>query len=563
MSSKFQESLISALFSNNPDAVVYFDTDTNICNINEQFTALFGYQIHEVIGKNLNQILDPNSIETDYLSEQILQGESVSSQRVRYDKKGKPIPVIVRGIPLILEEEVIGGYGIYIDISEQKQLERSNYYLAYNDPLTSLPNRISFINDLNKFIDEGIKKNDRLAILMIDLDRFKTINDSLGHDFGDLILQGMAERLQDLVYETTGELNRVYRLGGDEYTILLRNGDLAKIMAQKIAEASDEPIEIIDKRLFITVSIGISYYPNDGVDCNMLLRNADTAMYEAKKKGRSQYVFYESSMNERAIEWLELENDLRQALKREELELFYQPQIRLDAQEAYGLEALLRWFHVEKGMISPATFIPLAEETGLIIDIGKWVLEQACLDMKKLLQQKSPIRKVAVNISMRQFMHKGFTNTVKSAITAADIEPHHLELEVTESVAMKDVKIVVDVLNELQELGVSTSIDDFGTGYSSLSNFRNLPINSLKIDQSFISRLNKDPKDEAIVKTIINMAHSLHMNVIAEGVETEEQLESLRTLGCDAFQGYLFSRPKAFSDIIFNWEQARKSNEAT
>ncbi|OEF98021.1 hypothetical protein BHF68_12975 [Desulfuribacillus alkaliarsenatis] len=537
---KEQVSIYSHALEYSPNSIIMTDVQGTITYVNNRFTKVTGYSSEEVIGSNPRILSSGNTAEEVYadLWNTIKIGGIWRGELQNRKKNGLLFweSVSISSIKNV-DNEIIRFVAVKEDISERKELERSNYYLAYHDPLTGLPNRVSFINHINRLLDDKGHKD--FAVLIIDLDRFKNINDSLGHDFGDLLLQAVTERLQ----ESLDSKSRVFRVGGDEFTVVYEGSQKLTDTAENILTIFKEPFEIIDRRIYMTVSVGVSIYPQDGIEVNMLLKNADVAMYAAKNKGRNQYVFYQTSMNERAEELLLLENELRQALEKEQLVLYYQPQIDIKTKNIIGLEALVRWNHPRLKFVSPADFIPLAEETGLIVQIGEWVLKTACKTMKKLLETNFPATNMAVNISVKQFTHQGFIETVEQALQEANLEPRYLDLEVTESLAMNDVEWVAETLHVLRRIGVTISIDDFGTGYSSLNNFRSLPINKLKIDKSFVNRVTFDQKDDAIVKSVINLAHSLNLTVIAEGVETLDQFELLRNYRCDAFQGYLFSKP--------------------
>ncbi len=665
---QFWKASFGALFDNSPDAIVYFDSEGKIRDINWQFRVIFGYTLEQVHGKYINEVIDPAGKFKDLAASSILEGQVVNVETKRSTMDGKEIPVILRGIPCIVNQTIIGGYAIYVDlthvkdvkeqaikfshalefspssvvitdqngrieyvnrrfsemtgfqsaevlgknprllqsgktsielyrslwntikmgiswrgvlqnmrksgdlywesmsistiknefgeiahfvavkedITKRKELEDSNYYLAYHDPLTGLPNRLSFIKRVATVIEQSERDGKKAAVLFIDLDRFKKVNDSLGHEIGDILLQAVSERLEEMIVWKC----EVFRLGGDEFTVLVSDAEQAPIIANAIIEALAMPFTVINTQLFITVSIGISVYPNDGKEINLLLRNADTAMYAAKELGKNQFQFYKSNMNERAEELLILEGELRQVVEREELELYYQPQVDMTTGRVVGLEALVRWNHPRLQLVSPGDFIPLAEETGLIVSIGNWVLQQAC-KVNKILQEDHVLQvPIAVNISGKQFMQTEFVETVERALSESGLAPQYLDLEITESVAMNDIEWVIEVLQRLRDIGVAVSIDDFGTGYSSLNNFRQFPINKLKIDRSFINRLTYDKKDMAIVTSIINMAHHLELAVIAEGVETWEQHQMLSYCNCDAYQGYLFSKPLPLDKLV-------------
>jgi diguanylate cyclase (GGDEF)-like protein/PAS domain S-box-containing protein len=431
--------------------------------------------------------------------------------------------------------------GLVSDITERKQAEEDFRRAAYYDSLTGLPNRELFYDRLQQALVHSKRHEGMIAVMLLDLDRFKEINDTLGHRAGDLLLRSAAERLKGCVWES----DTVARHGGDEFTFLfpgIRQAQDAAIIAKKIIQKLNEGHLLLNEELFITASIGISLYPVDSDDADTLIRFADVAMYQSKAQGGSTYQFYTHSMNAEAHRRLLLEGNLRKALEREEFVLHYQPQVDLATGRIMGNEALIRWQHPTFGLLAPREFIPVAEDTGLIIPIGEWVIEKAC-EQNRAWQEAGcrPLR-MAVNLSMRQFRQNDVTKVVAEALEKSGLQASFLDLELTESVIMKDAAQTIETLRELKSLGVHLTIDDFGTGYSSLRYLKDLPLNAVKLDQSFVSTL-PGGSNEAISKTIIALARNLQLRVIAEGVETAGQLECLRNLGCEEVQGYLFSRP--------------------
>jgi diguanylate cyclase (GGDEF)-like protein/PAS domain S-box-containing protein len=438
--------------------------------------------------------------------------------------------------------------GTAFDVTERKRAEEQIKSLAYVDSLTGLPNRLLFNDRVTMAVAHAHRHGHRLAVIFLDLDRFKTINDSLGHSLGDRLLQGVAERLQGSVREG----DTVARLGGDEFILLLpeitRGLDVVNV-AEKIREALRHPFRLEGRELFATASMGVSLYPDDGIDAETLVKNADVAMYRAKEHGRDNYRLYAPAMNATALERLALESSLRKALGRGELVVYYQPLVDLRFGRIHGVEALLRWRHPEKGLLAPSEFIPLAELTGLILGIGSWVLRTACAQVKSWQARGHRELSVAVNISARQFGRPDLVETVKRALRETGLEPRFLDLEITESNAMQNAENTIHTLNELKAIGVRISIDDFGIGYSSLSYLKRLPIDTLKIDQSFVRDITVDPDDAAIATAVIAMAHTLKLKVVAEGVETEGQGVFLAARHCDRMQGYLFSAPLPAEDV--------------
>jgi diguanylate cyclase (GGDEF)-like protein len=430
-------------------------------------------------------------------------------------------------------------------------LKRANDELqriALLDPLTKLPNRVLLEDRIEQAIAQAERSKLNCAVIFVDLDRFKTINDSLGHMVGDELLRAVGARLQTLVRAE----DTVSRLGGDEFVILLReviDAPDAAAVGDKILTELREPFRAHDKELYITPSIGISLFPLNGQTAQMLITQADAAMYNAKQEGRNGCRLFASEMSTFFPERLMMENDLRHALARREFELYYQPKVDLLDGRVVGMEALIRWRHPEKGLVGPDEFIPLAENTGLIVPIGRWVIEEACAQNKEWQLAGMPHLRVAVNISAVQFKQRDLLDTIKYALEASGLSPQFLEVEVTETVVMQNASQAIVTLEKLSEMGIHVSIDDFGTGYSSLSYLKRFPIDKLKIDRSFIRDISSDMDDAAIVRATIALAHNLRLRVVAEGVETEDQLQFLRALGCDEYQGYYKSKPVPASDF--------------
>lgn len=423
-----------------------------------------------------------------------------------------------------------------------ERARRLGMHLAHHDTLTDLPNRILFRSRLAQLIAQAKRSMRSLAVLFLDLDRFKYINDTLGHDVGDVLLQAVGKRLQSCVRES----DTIARRGGDEYKIILdgiHRGQDAAAVARKILDALAHPFAIEDHELFVGASIGISLFPADGADVETLIKHADIAMYRAKARGGNHFQFFLPEMNGRALERLELESSLRLALARDEFVLHYQPQIDMKTGRVCGVEALIRWEHPEMGLIFPDAFISLAEETGLIHALGDWVLREAVRQNREWQDMGLDPICMAVNFSARQFQFKKPVKRVAEVLDEFGLDARYLDLELTESVLMKDASLAIEVLEKMRDLGVEISIDDFGMGYSSLSYLKRFPITRLKIDRSFIQNLLVDPKDAAITDAIIGIAHSLGIEAIAEGVEYRDQLEHLQGTGCDQMQGYLFSPP--------------------
>jgi diguanylate cyclase (GGDEF)-like protein len=425
-------------------------------------------------------------------------------------------------------------------IAAVSHAEQRIRHLAYNDTLTELPNRMQFMDQLDQAIDRARDKGQTFALLFLDLNRFKNVNDTLGHDVGDRLLIAAGSRIRRSVRAS----DSVARFGGDEFTVLLEDlisATAGSVVSQQICLALTAPFEIDGHEIYVSASIGISVYPADGMDGNTLLKHADSAMYLAKKNN-SGYEFYESGMEATISAHVQMEGALRRAEERNELLVYYQPKAVLATGALSGMEALVRWKHPELGMVSPVRFIPLAEETGLIVSIGAWVLRTACTQAKIWADAGMPLA-VAVNLSGVQLRQRNFVDSVRAVLAETGLDPALLELEITESVLMEQAKETLSSLHQLKEIGVQLAIDDFGTGYSSLSYLKRFPVDTLKIDRSFVSEVTSDPDDAALVTGIIALAHSLRLKVVAEGVETVEQRDFLIRCDCDSFQGYLLSQP--------------------
>lgn len=442
-------------------------------------------------------------------------------------------------------------FGIVLSLrilQQRKRMEDRVNHMAHHDELTSLPNRLMLSQRLDQALSRHRRAATQLAILFLDLDRFKVINDSLGHEIGDVLLRQVAERLR--VESRVGDT--VARMGGDEFVVLLEDcGDLTDVStrARRLVDQLSAPYLLGSNDCHVTVSIGISVFPADGSDAQALLKAADVAMYRAKDTGRNSYQFYSAAMNVHTVERLELESDLRHALERDEFVLHYQPKVEVATGLITGIEALLRWNHPRRGLISPREFIPLAEETGLIVSIGEWVLATACARTREWQEHSSPKLDIAVNLSARQFADPTLLSKLTNIIRHSGLNPSSLELEITESLVMSHGESAVAVLQQLKSLGVRIAIDDFGTGYSSLAYLKRFPIDTIKVDRCFIRDIPTDSGDMQITRAIIAMAHSLRLRVVAEGVETADQLKFLRSQRCDTVQGYYLHRPLPEAEV--------------
>ena len=534
------------------DGVMIVNARGEIEFVNPAFTQLTGYAADEVIGRRPS-LLKSGRHDAQFYAAMwgALNSDGVWQGEIWNRRKNGEIYAEWLSINVIRDDHgAVSQYAaVFADITERKRTEERIKNLAYLDVLTGLPNRRLFQDRLHVAIAHVHRHGGRLAVMFLDLDLFKRINDTLGHGIGDKVLQETARRLETCLREG----DTVARLGGDEFVILLpdleRVEDLPK-MAERVISVVRMPFTVDAHELYVTTSVGIAVYPEDGAGVETLLKNADTAMYRAKDLGRNSYQLYTPAMNARSFERLAMEASLRHALTRGEFVLAYQVKVDLASGRMSGVEALLRWHHPDLGLVSPADFIPLAENMGLIAEIGAWVMEAACRQCKGWHDLGLPPVGIAVNVSALQFREDNVPAMVGRALAASGLDPRHLELELTESVLMQRVEEVAAVLHEMRALGVRVSIDDFGTGYSSLSYLKRMPIDALKIDRSFVGDITEDGDGAEIVNTIVNLAHNLKLKAVAEGVETPAQAAFLRDCGCDEIQGYLVSRPVSAEDLI-------------
>lgn len=544
----------ATVFKTLGEGVFITDANANIISVNPAFTTITGYTSEEMIGKTPKVLSSGRQDKEFYVQmwdtlhkEGEWQGEMWNRK-----KNGQFFPEWLT-ITTNLDEKgkLLNYIGVFSDISTIKKTEDDLRFLAHHDPLTGLPNRILLQEHLEHALEHAHKTNGKIALLFLDLDRFKEVNDSLGHPLGDLLLQKVANQLLQTVHDE----DMVARPSGDEFVILLENvksSNKVALVAQKILTALNHPEKVEEHDITMTASIGIAISPTDGADTIALFKNADTALYRAKDKGRNSFEFYSEDMGVSSLETLYLNTALNTALQKEQFTLYYQPQIDAQTGNAIGAEALVRWNSPDMGLVSPLRFIPLVEDTGLIVPLGEWILHKACTQMKQWIDKGIALDHVAVNISGRQLSHNYIVDTIKNILRETRLDPKYLELEITESVIMKDEHYVA-MLNELKSLGLRISIDDFGTGYSSLSRLKNLPIDKLKIDKSFIDGIPGDEDDNKIVQVIIGLANGLNLNLIAEGVETSQQKDFLLKQGCKHIQGYLYSKPlppKEFEEWI-------------
>ncbi|WP_424767165.1 EAL domain-containing protein [Paenibacillus sp. sgz302251] len=546
------EKWYKSLYENSQDGIVSVDLQYRVISFNARALEMTGFdreQVKHQLISSLDTIIAAEDREqAREMFYRSFQGETLNHETSIIRQDGQRLELSVTNVPVIVEGKVVGSYIIFKDITQEKQAKEKINHLAFHDELTGLPNRRLF----NQSIIEAIKTSSELkssfAVMLLDIDRFKIINDSLGHSFGDQFLKEVSNRISLCV---SGYDVMLARVGGDEFTLLCRHYDKEEVIseiAEQIIHTFQAPYRLQGIEFHVSASIGIALFPVHGGDAFQLLKNADTAMYEIKKKGKNGYEFYSNELDEQLLEKIELEGDLRKAIERDELLLHYQPQIRTADKSMIGIEALVRWNHPEKGLLSPGVFIPIAEKTGLIYDLGAWVLRKACSQMRHWHNAGGPLIPISVNLSSQQFHQPHLAEYIKTILDETGLEPHYLELEITESMMM-DPGISTSILNQLHEYGIRISLDDFGTGFSSLSYLKLFPIHKVKIARSFIRDITENNNDSAIVTAIISIAEHLNMEVIAEGIETKDQLEILTDKDCGKIQGYYFSKPLSANDV--------------
>jgi len=535
--------LFARCLENISDAIVICDTNFIVLEVNNSFSAITGKSRDSVVRKPFDLALYP----TRFLQEigNVLQSDGswqgeIEDQRLNGERYQAELNFdIVRDDHGVITQYV----AVFSDITERKEREAELSRLANSDTLTGLPNRAVFSADLSRFVEREAKH----ALLVFDLDNFKKINDSLGHALGDSLLIKLAERLEHMAKQH----ERLYRLGGDEFAILLENtNDIHTIttLAKELLKLINRPFFINQHELAVTSSIGIVLYPEDGKDPEALLRNADTAMYHAKNEGANRYLFFNDSMNKQAVKRLQLENLIRHGLKEDYFTVYYQPKMDILSGQLVGMEALVRFITPKRGLISPAAFIPVSEETGQIVEIGEVVLRKACRDVKRWIDQGLFHGRVAVNLSVKQFMLPYLCEQIDDVLQETELPSYHLELEITEGTVMQSPKIAIETMKKLRARGIHLAMDDFGTGYSSLAYLKQFPLNTLKIDKAFIDDMNT-ARGRNMVDTIVTIAHNLSLTVVAEGVEYEEQLQQLKQLRCEIIQGYFYSKPLSAEDF--------------
>jgi diguanylate cyclase (GGDEF)-like protein/PAS domain S-box-containing protein len=547
------------LVNNSPDFIYTLDSEGHFTFVNDRIESLTGHPRTDLIGQHYSILVHDDDVpRMDHVFNERRAGERCARNielRLKCNAVGGR-PRLMNGRSKIVEltatgmyendqnpfeRRFIGSYGVVKDISERKQAEETVHYQTYHDLLTGLPNRALFRNNLGLMLAQSKRNQHSLAVLSLDMDHFKIINDSLGHGIGDELLLAVGTRLRQCLREG----DTLARLGGDEFAILLpsivNRGDI-DLIGRKIIQVLSQPVYIKGHEIYISVSIGACVAPDDGELVDGLIRQAEIAMYQAKTQGRSRLQFWEAGMQIPYSERMQTEADLRRALARNEFVLFYQPQVNIESGQISGFEALLRWWHPQRGLLSPADFIPIAEESGVIVPIGEWVLRQAGAQMAEWLKNGLPPVRLSVNISARQLESPDFVDSVMRAVQVYALDGNLLELELTESLLMRDLEANAIKLGRLSATGIRIAIDDFGTGYSSFKYLSRFPIHTLKIDQSFIQELDRE-ENISIVNAMVSMGRGMNLNVVAEGVETRSQLQQLQTIRCHEMQGYLYSAP--------------------
>ena len=560
-----QRAYYHQLFEASSQAIVALDSNNRIVRVNRGFEQLFGYLEQELSGHAPSEFMIPADRveEIEHISNAVLKGDLIKKETVRLHKDGRAIPVDLLAFPVHVKNQVEGVFCIYEDITVRKAFEEQLYRQAFYDSLTQIANRALFAERTERTIERGKRRRQKFAVMLIDLDRFKWVNDSLGHQAGDELLRGVSRRF--LACVRAGDT--VARLGGDEFAILIEDYDKpARVIeiANRLQQAAKEPFVVANTEVRVSASIGIVINTGCYKSTQDILRDADIAMYRAKELGKARFQVFNRRMHTHALETLQLENDLRDAITAGSFCLHYQPIVSFSSRTLIGFEALVRWNHDEKGLIYPDKFIPIAEEIGLIIPLGHWVMDRACRQMEqwqRTIPGASQLQ-VNINISPKQFLQKDLVSLVISCLETTGFDPQCLKIEITESAIMEGGRNTIEQMNRLKEAGIRLAIDDFGTGYSSLSAIQRFPLDDLKIDRSFIKEMNTRNEDQEIVKTIISLARTLGLKLVAEGVETEEQYTLLRAMGCDAAQGYLFSAPLSPEEVpamIESWQNVTEN----
>ena len=542
--------MAAQVFENSRDAIAITDREHRVLAINQAFSIITGYAPQDIVGAELPSLRTAESEPNFYqqIWDYVAANDHWEGEVFSVRKSGEQYPVWVALTAIRDASDNVSNYMVILaDITDRKRVEEHTRHLAEHDFLTDLPNRVLFLDRLHQALAAARRKLTKVAVMFVDLDRFKGINDSFGHHVGDAVLKEVAARITGCVRG----VDTVSRQGGDEFVIILADIggiDQAAHVANSVMAAVAQPVHFDGTVVNLSVSIGISIYPADGDDLDTLLKHADVAMYHAKQNGRNAFSFFDADMNAQVIERVELENKLRSALANKEFELAYQPEVDIASGRTIGVEALLRWRHPQRGLLMPDQFIDVAERCGLMVPIGDWVLRQACIQARNWRDQGFPVV-VAVNLSIDQFTHNNLLHSVDAALSESGLAPEFLDLEITEGAIMSGHAAVLDTVNALRARGVHLTIDDFGTGYTSLSFLRGVPLSKLKIDRSFVDDITHKPSGAAIIPAIIAVARSLKLRVIAEGVETEEQLRFLQQHGCDEYQGYYASMASNDPDL--------------
>ncbi|MBK8969914.1 MAG: EAL domain-containing protein [Hahellaceae bacterium] len=526
------------------DGILILDASGKVVNINSSFARLSGYQLADLQGLS-PAFFDESALRPEHfqrLQTVMRNGGHWRAELSLTDREGRRLPALVAVASVAPPNQPISHFVVVVtDLSPIRSAEKKLEYLAHHDPLTGLPNRLLTLERLNQALLRAKRHRERIAVLFIDLDHFKWVNDSLGHDAGDRLLTVVAERMRGILRQD----DTLGRLGGDEFLIVLdpvENEQSAVTVVDKLADEVTRSLEISGHTIEVSCSIGVSFFPEDGNESSSLIRAADTAMYAAKEAGRNGYAFFTPGMTDKAVRYLALNHDLHRGFKAREMILHYQALVQAESQTLAGLEALIRWQHPLRGLVSPIDIIPLAEENGMIVAIGEWVLEETCRQLRSWLDQGFAPPPISINVSPTQFVHGDFVRVLETLLARYQLSPDYLEIEVTENV-LQSGKNVLNTLQQLRALGVSIAIDDFGTGFSSLSSLKLLPIHRLKIDRAFVTGVPADENDTALTEVIISIARTLKLQITAEGVETPDQATFLKEHGCNVLQGYHFHRP--------------------
>lgn len=547
--------LADRVFESASEGILITDEECRILTVNPAFTRITGYSIDEAIGKHSRMMTGPSSRTNVNRSmlEQLAAIGNWQGEMMDRRKDGTWYPAWLSISTVRGSHDAISHYvGVFTDNTSRKEAENKLAYLAEHDSLTGLFNRNSLMRVLSEKIAGAEQYGQHLVLLFIDFDRFKSVNDTLGHHSGDQLLVAATERLRRQLRQQ----DVLARFGGDEFIVVLDESpseEMVTALAQRLMGDMTEPFFINGHKIFLSASIGCAMYPQHGKDAVTILKNADIAMYRAKERGKNAFQLFNKEMSDHALEQMQLENSLRHALERQEFELFYQPQVCAGDGSLCGMEALVRWRHPTRGLIAPGLFISLAEQTGLIVPLGDWILREACRQGKAWADRGYRFGRIAVNLSPCQFLSDDLAAAIDAALAQSGLPPSMLELEITESAIMQNQQAATALLKRMRELGVAISVDDFGTGYSSLASLKQYPLDTLKIDRSFVKDIPHDADNVAITEAIIAIAHKLRLQVVAEGVESEDQHAFLRSAGCDIIQGYLHGRPLAPADIESRW----------